>query len=213
MVGINGSVSYDTSHTGRQYGAFQAQYDYFNRELFGSELPFCLLTFSRSGKKCAGFFAPERWLDGEKVSHEIALNPEFWNTCRKEAISTLVHEMCHLWQQVFGTPGRKGYHNKEWGDKMKQVGLHPSNTGAPGGKETGQQMSDYVIEGGRLQLALEAMPEELWMPLEYRPVLKIAAANKTKTKYQCPVCEAKIWGKDNLSVRCLDCDRDFEIQD
>ena len=40
-----------------------------------------------------------------------------------------------------GQAAARGYHNKEWAAKMKAIGLMPSNSGAVGGKETGQQMS------------------------------------------------------------------------
>jgi hypothetical protein len=30
-----------------------------------------------------------------------------------EVLSTLAHEMTHLWQHEFGTPPRKGYHDRE----------------------------------------------------------------------------------------------------
>jgi hypothetical protein len=58
-------------------------------------------------------------------------------------LSTLVHEMVHVWQQHCGTPSKRGYHNKEWATKMKSVGPQPSSTGMVGGKETGQRMSHY----------------------------------------------------------------------
>ncbi|WP_374762256.1 hypothetical protein [Massilia scottii] len=57
--------------------------------------------------------------------------------------------MCHLWQHQHGTPARRRYHDKEWGDKMEAIGLMPSATGVPGGKKTGDKMADYPIEGGR----------------------------------------------------------------
>jgi hypothetical protein len=31
---------------------------------------------------------------------------------------------------------------------MKEIGLHPSATGEPGGKETGKHMSHYIVSGG-----------------------------------------------------------------
>ena len=65
-----------------------------------------------------------------------------------EAMQTLVHEMCHLWQAHFGKPSRGRYHNAEWATKMDAVGLTPSNTGQPGGKRTGQHMADYPTPGG-----------------------------------------------------------------
>lgn len=56
--------------------------------------------------------------------------------------------MCHLWQFGFGTPSRKSYHNKEWANKMENLGLIPSDTGRPGGKKVGQQMNDYPQKDG-----------------------------------------------------------------
>jgi hypothetical protein len=40
---------------------------------------------------------------------------------------------------------RGGYHDRVWGAKMEEVGLMPSNTGLPGGKKNGQQMTHYII--------------------------------------------------------------------
>ena len=63
--------------------------------------------------------------------------------------STLAHEMAHAWQYHFGKPSAEaGYHNVEWGTKMEEIGLMPSNTGEPGGKRTGQQMTHYIVEDG-----------------------------------------------------------------
>lgn len=77
------------------------------------------------------------------------MNPEYFATGSiEEIMQTLVHEMVHLWQAHYGDQGRRGYHNKEWGAKMEEIGLMPSDTGKPGGKKTGEQMADYVIEGG-----------------------------------------------------------------
>ena len=72
-----------------------------------------------------------------------------------ETLSTLVHEMVHLWQHHHGKPGRGGYHNKEWAGKMKQVGLYPSDTQAEGGKETGDRMSHYILPSGPFTGAMD----------------------------------------------------------
>src|SRR6516225_9588180 len=108
---------------------------------------------------CAGGLWSAPWLAGahEKFSHrtgnearsEIALNPAtFRGRTDREIASTLLHEMVHLWQYYFGKPPRKGYHNREWGDKMESLGLMPSEDGQPGGKRTGQRVTHYIIEGG-----------------------------------------------------------------
>ncbi|MBM5564638.1 SprT-like domain-containing protein, partial [Klebsiella quasipneumoniae] len=82
------------------------------------------------------------------TTDEIAMNPAYFAVCPPEEImQTLVHEMAHLWQHHFGKPGRRGYHNKEWAERMEEIGLMPSSTGKPGGAKTGDKMADYIIEG------------------------------------------------------------------
>jgi DNA-directed RNA polymerase subunit RPC12/RpoP len=58
---------------------------------------------------------------------------------------------------VHGKPGRAGYHNIEWADKMMGIGLMPSSTGSLGGAHTGQKMADYPIPGGRFVDACAAL--------------------------------------------------------
>lgn len=72
-----------------------------------------------------------------------------------ETLQTIVHEMCHLWQAHFGSPGRGRYHNAQWADKMEAIGLMPSTTGRPGGARVGDHMADYMIPGGRFEHAVQ----------------------------------------------------------
>ncbi|CAG0901739.1 unnamed protein product [Darwinula stevensoni] len=134
--------------TEQAYTELQRAYDWFNKALFEGQLPECLITLQRN-KRTMGYFSPERFvtLSGAKTD-EIAMNPEYFAVHSiEEVLSTLVHEQCHLWQAHFGQKSRGGYHNKEWGLKMKAIGLMPSNTGQPGGKETGDQMTHYIVPG------------------------------------------------------------------
>ena len=50
-------------------------------------------------------------------------HPDILSRPIEESMGTLVHEMVHFWQQEFGTPSRRGYHNREWADKMEALGL------------------------------------------------------------------------------------------
>lgn len=141
------------------YAEMNLVYDHFNKELFGGELPGCLITLQR-GKKIYGYFRHKSFVRQGDKSHtdEIALNPAYFPVVPlKEVCQTMVHEQVHQWQAHFGDPGRRSYHNKQWGAKMKSVGLMPSHTGKPGGKETGEQMADYAIEGGVFEQAFEKL--------------------------------------------------------
>lgn len=135
--------------TAEFYGQLQNAYDHFNQDLFDGQLPPCLITVQRE-KNTTGFFSPKRWSNARGYqAHEIALHPGYFiNRKLIEIFQTLVHEQCHLWQHEFGSPSRTGYHNQEWAEKMKSIGLIPSSTGLPGGKNTGQKMSDYPDENG-----------------------------------------------------------------
>lgn len=142
--------SREFSPTDEFYSLLSFAFDHFNQACFSNNLPQCLLTVQRE-TNTLGYFSPNRWGNrkGQKA-HEIAINPAYFAShTLVEILQTLVHEQCHLWQQVFGArKSRQGYHNREWAGKMESLGLMPSQTGLPGARKTGQQMSDYPIPGG-----------------------------------------------------------------
>lgn len=144
--------------TQEAYSELQRAFDHFNAELFDNQIPPLLLTFQRE-KKTYGYFSPERFVkrDGARTD-EIAMNPAYFAVVPLlEVLQTLVHEMVHAWQEHHGKPGRRRYHNREWGKKMEEVGLMPSSTGKPGGKKTGESVLDYPIEGGRFLAACDKL--------------------------------------------------------
>lgn len=137
--------------TRKIYAELQQAFDAFNYRLFKNELPKCLITLQRKAKT-TGYFSKARFIatnNKKEFTHELALNPEYFgvNTIL-ETMQTIAHEMCHLWQDEYGSPSRKTYHNKEWANKMESIGLMPSHTGRPGGNRTGQYMADYPMEDG-----------------------------------------------------------------
>jgi predicted SprT family Zn-dependent metalloprotease len=128
--------------TKETYDQIQQAYDYLNRALFRSELPNCLVTLQRRNR-AYGYFSGDRFgrSDG-LVTDEIALNPRhFHNRPVKEVLATLAHEMAHLWQHHHGKPGRGRYHNREWAERMKTIGLQPSATGEEGCKRRSENPS------------------------------------------------------------------------
>jgi predicted SprT family Zn-dependent metalloprotease len=139
----------NNSPTSDFYLLFDTIYNFYNDKLFGNSLPQCMFVIVRK-PNTFGHYLQNKWFNKEKSkSDEIAINPlMFGKYPLIEILQTLVHEMCHLWQYHFGKPSIRTYHNKQWADKMESIGLMPSNTGQPGGKRTGQQMMDYIIDDG-----------------------------------------------------------------
>src|SRR5512144_2680684 len=127
--------------TTRTYTILTAAYEFLNRELFSAALPPGLITMQRH-KGALGFFSGERFAntaDPGEITDAIALNPVHFATRKPaEVLSTLVHELVHLWQHHLGTRPRKGYHDRQLAGKMLAVGLIPTVTGEMGGKQTGQ---------------------------------------------------------------------------
>lgn len=164
------------------YAEMQLAYDHYNRTLFAGQLPPCLITFQRKEERVSGYFSHHRFgrIDGTGTTDEIALNPiHFKSRGLIEAMPTLVHEMCHLWQAHFGKPSRGRYHNAEWAIKMDAVGLTPSNTGQPGGKRTGQHMADYPTPGGPfLRACAELQANGFKISYYYRVVDLLKAAQE-----------------------------------
>lgn len=197
--------------TAEQFAAYQALAQYFNERLFEGKLPPVLLNFGRRGRRTKGFFVPDRWQKGRATTHEISLNPQHLaERPPVEIASTLVHELCHLWQQEWGTPSRAGYHNREWADRMERVGLRPTDTGQVGGKRTGQRMSHTLIPDGPFDRAFRALPAAHCLPWTGVVTARRPRPGRSgKVRYTCTGCCTTVWGKPGLALHCPACDRGF----
>ncbi len=222
-----------------QFKTLDDLYRFYNQAIFGGTLSDCIVNMSRHGG-AYGFFAANRWRgenEAKKIIHEISINPDFMNREDIEWHSTLVHEMCHLWQEDFGKPSRGGYHNRQWADKMVQVGLMPTDTGEPGGKQTGQYVTHYIIPDGRFEQVFKTLSSEDLqnLRLRYKPTLAALSAKPVRIgssggddggepeagaggddesrsgkrkKYTCG-CGCNVWGKSGLLLKCGLCGTDF----
>lgn len=278
------------------YLTLQHAYLFFNRELFSGSLPDVIFTYSRQSR-IMGYASIARWVNQQsKKIDEIAINPEYFAKHPLiEICQTLCHEMVHIWQAHFGKPSRRGYHNREWAQKMESIGLMPSTTGKPGGERTGESMMDYAflfgpfhnacielicsgyslpwvdrypifrVEGPVLiydadgnahelnskyqpkspkatpkakkmdkeictsltqeeTVHFETFPEhdieeQNWGLLDQYDGDNLAELISTKplqksgrVKYVCKCCHVRVWGKPNLNIGCLDCQRPMEEQ-
>ena len=207
--------------TEQAYSELQHAYDVFNTRLFAGQLPPCLITMQRKNRTY-GYFSGARWNDqAGAVTDEIALNPAHFATrSTEEVLSTLAHEMVHLWQHHCGTPSRSTYHNREWAAKMDAIGLCPSHTGAPGGKRTGQHMGHYVVAGGPFAQACTDLLAEgfviSWRDRAWAPAPgkgKTEGKAGVRTKYTCPDCGLNAWAKAEVVLLCGACEVALEPEE
>lgn len=196
------------SHTARQYTTFQDAYDHFNATLWDGKLPPCLITLQRKANS-RGCFRGNGFVarSGDRVTDEIALNPDtFAERTDREILSTLAHEMAHLWQHHHGQPSRS-HHNQQWAAEMERIGLMPTATGAPGGKRTGQRVTHYIIDGAAFDAAaavfLAGRAAVDWASNGNGAKSKAAKASaRSKTKFTCPECHQNAWAKPDANLDC-----------
>jgi hypothetical protein len=205
------------------YGELERAFDYFNEALFrkhyGVLLPCVILSLPKN-RRTLGYFMEDVWgrVPGKTNStSEIALNLRDSRE-PQDVLGTLVHEMVHLAQAnrerqtIFGKPGQRGYHSKAFAKVMATIGLMASNTGQPGGKRTGYQMTHYVIEGGPFDLACReylasggtvSWVYSLFSKRERADVAAIRLRKTlSKTKYSCPACSLNVWAKPEAYLIC-----------
>ena len=196
-------------HTKRAYIGLSDAYAFFNVKLFDSKLPSCLITLKKH-KGAYGYFKANSYQTMETTvtkTDEICLNPqEFKNRKTNEVLSTLVHEMVHLWQQHLGDAPKTAYHNKQWALQMKRVGLQPESCDGKG-KETGAKVSHKIIEAGAFFEACKeflstgefVLYQELTNSAKEKTKKKKA---ESKTKFTCEFCGANAWAKKSAKLIC-----------
>jgi hypothetical protein len=195
--------------TPREYSGLQSAYDHFNKELFGGDLQDVFFTYQRKPHS-DGHFAPDRFSsrNGKFNTGELALNPDrFVSKTDEQICQTLAQLMVQVWQHSRGTLPSRGYHDGAWAEAMKNIGLYPSSTGAPGGSETGQRMSSYILRDGRFSRAYAELAATGWeLNLESAP--RVGGKKKkddSKTPFSCAVCGWNMWGKPDSKMTCTRC--------
>lgn len=192
----------------------------FNTALFGGKLPPCIITISSSGRQ-NGHYAKQRFTarktetldDKNQYMDEIALNPDSFDREDILILSTLVHEMCHLWQDAFGEASRAAYHNKEWGTKMEELGLMPSDIGLEGGKRTGQKMGHYIIYGGQFEERAKTYLNNFLLDYRGQKARVSSPKKKSKVKYTCAECGQNAWAKPEANLMCGICNEHMDPED
>lgn len=202
-----------------EYHNLDRAFSHFNSALFSGVLPGALITL-HDHPRARGYFRRKAFAhrtEAEAFTDEICLCPSTHaDRTDHDILSTLVHEMVHLWQFHHGEPPRRCYHDREWAAKMEAVGLTPSDTGLPGGKRTGQSMTHYIIEGGAFDIACRDLLATGWALQWEQPARQIASASGTKgtggespkstrRKFSCPQCGLSAQAKPAARLVCGGC--------
>lgn len=160
----------------------------------------------------------------------MGINPDYLDRSIGEILSTVCHELCHVYEHAYIHIPRGGYHDKQWAELMTDCGLEPiynnsSKTSVhhkiiPGGvfekfvegfaEKYGEDYfnivsySAEVMRRTRKELGIEDDPDAD-TPKPDNADKPIKKYNRNKIKYVCRSCGLKVWGKAGLSVSCNEC--------
>ena len=202
-----------------QFEALQSSFDYYNNNLFipvfNQLLPPVIFSLNDNSRRTSkGYYSFDKYKDDAgNVFSLINITPEYLNNPFITVMGTLVHEMCHHYQYLFGKKAgqKRSYHDLEFASIMECTGLICSCTGKEGGKKTGYKMTHYILEGGIFESLTLLAPDSLKTPFVLnaprgiRELKTPQEHSKTKICYQCSVCQNKVWGKPNLQISCVPC--------
>ena len=165
--------------------------------------------------------------DKKEVVQYLCINPSFLSRGLEYLLSTLVHELCHVYEIAYIHIPRGGYHTKEWAGLMEGCGLAPRYHNA-----SRTSVDETIIEGGAFVSFVEyftkkyganyfnltthdcivtddgnkpTTPADDGRPRADNADKPIKVYNRNKIKYTCSGCGAKVWGKSNLHIVCADC--------
>jgi len=198
-----------------EYMDLSIAYGFLNKRLFSGELPDCHLTLSVKANSY-GYFRTNSYQNKQNETvtrHEIALNPCYFSRDDKAVLSTLVHEMLHLWQHVGGNDSAKVYHNAEFCAKMLVFGLQCIDSKTGQAITAGQNCTQNVINNGLFDRVAEQLIETGWK-VNWQRVDDLTSQkqgkggkgkDKSKVKFQCPQCSQAAWGKSSLNILCGIC--------
>lgn len=168
----------------------------------------------------------------------MGINPDYLDRSLGEILSTVCHELCHVYEHAYIHIPRGGYHDKQWADMMKECGLEPvyNNSSKTSVSHkiikdgifekfvadfTEKYGEDYfnivsysteVMKRTRKELGIEDDDEDD-SPKPDNADKPIKKYNRNKIKYVCSGCGMKVWGKSGLSIHCNECDEDLEEEE
>lgn len=189
-------------------------FDKANAVLFKGKLPEVVITMQSRGnrKNNLGWFTVNpAWESGENEYHEINISPEAMNRDYMEILTTLVHEMIHLYchvNNIKDTSRGNSYHNKRFLQAAIEHGFE-FNHDAPDSKigysmitftkQTENMVKFWNIDKSAFSIARK----------------DFSGNGKTKkksniVKWECPCGTIVRSSKPEINIVCMDCGGKFE---
>ena len=176
--------------------------DIFNMEFFKDQpVPVPAISFEKAKVKTLGYYLPTRNSFG--IKEHISLNLVHLDRPVWDILTTLLHEMCHSWQATYGKPSNSWFHNKEFREKMLEMGIVVNGKGCHLGV---QDPFVSLLKKHAVKLNGEKDSDGL---IKFPPKAKPKGKSKLK-KWTCG-CQAVRVGKAMFEATCDICGNKFGI--
>jgi len=176
--------------------------DFFNIAFFKTEqVPIPVVSFEKTKVTTLGHYVIGRNAFG--VKENINLNRTHLNRPLWDILATLLHEMTHSWQAVYGTPSNSWFHNKEFQNKMTTFGILTNQRGSHLG------VCDPFV------FLLKKHEIKFDLGIDRKGIIKIPPKPKQKgksklKKWSCGCTNIRVAVHD-FAAECLKCGNKFEI--
>ena len=186
--------------------SFEKLFDSLNQEIFDSQLPRAIITLSPTKKAYGHYTVYDAWNVQDSPKREINMSTYDINRPIENVISTLVHEMCHMYNDLIigvkdcSNNGR--YHNKYFKKAAEEHWLIVNKSKDYGWSTT--------LPGEKLLNWIDAHPElqdiEMFRKNDDRNEKKgKRRANRFQFTYKCPNCLAECKATSEITVFCIRC--------
>ena len=197
---------------------FEKWFTRINKNFFEDKLPQVTITIQRdnkTGHATHGWMScAEVWHKGEAQFYELNMTAHSLSRPIEESISTLIHEMCHLYANVndIKDVARVGqYHNGKFKEIAESHGLKCDAEKDPKIGWSHTVPTEDTIEW--INSFDHKQDDEILTMFRDRDQSMKKTAKKTTYKYVCPVCGAIVRTTKELHIICGDCECAFEMEE
>jgi len=202
----------------RLTGQLEKAYNIINKEFFNNELPFVIITVASTPKAYGHFTVSKVWSTETENKHEINISADYLNRPLEDTITTLIHEMCHLFCSVHGikdTSNRGVYHNKNFRKVAEDHGLQVERSEKYGWSHTSptERILDFLIAHDELN-DIEICRQSMLAPIGIgigghsgngTSIKTGGSSNSHSIKWVCPCCGNSVRSTKPVNIACLDC--------
>ena len=206
----------------RTAGYLEKMFRILNNKYFGGKLEEPIITVQSTPRACGHVTVGKSWRKGQEHRHELNIGAGTLDRPIESIVSTLLHEMVHLWNLQTGVKdcSRGGaYHNKRFKQAAEERDLIISYDGTIGWSitEPSDQLLEFIIEQGWCDIQMNRI-EWQYIPTGAGADNKTGAVTPTTTgkpshtrKYQCPCCGNSVRATKQVNIMCIDCNMQMKI--